>query len=83
MHPDLHAHWLGQDRELACQQRADIKWSAGIRDARFPIPDIEPKLFEWIGYPTFEIRCPRLSFSATPPNQFSSLIDLAWEMVSA
>ena len=58
MRPDLQANFLGQNRELACQQRADAKRSAGVRDAGFPILGIEAKLFERIGYLTFEFAIP-------------------------
>ena len=81
MRPDLQANFLRQDGELACQQRADAKRSAGVRDAGFPIPSVEPKLFERIGYLKFGIRHPRFSFFPIPRNQRSDQIDLAWEMV--
>ena len=81
MRPDLQANFLGQNWELACQQRADTKRSAGVCDAGFPIPSVEPKLFERIGYLKFEIRHPRFSFFPIPRNQRSDQIDLAWEMV--
>lgn len=81
MRPDLQSNFLGQDGELACQQRADTKRSAGVRDARFPIPDVEPKQFERIGYLTFKIRHPRFSLFPILRNQRSDQIGLAWEMV--
>ena len=81
MRADLQANFVGQNGELACQQRADTKRSAGVCDAGFPIPSVEPKLFERIGYLKFEIRHPRFSFFPIPRNQRSNQIDLAWEMV--
>jgi hypothetical protein len=81
MRPDLKANFLGQNGKLACQQCADTKRSAGVRDAGFPISGVEPKLFERIGHLTFEVRNPGLGFFPIPGNERSNQIDLAREMV--
>ena len=81
MRPDLEPDFLRQNGELACQQRANTKRSAGVRDAGFPIPRVEAKLFARIGHLTFEARQPRFNLFPIPREQRSDQIDLAWEMV--
>lgn len=81
MRPDLKANFLGQNGELACQQRADTKRGAGVRNAGFPVLGIDPQLFVRIGFVKFDICHPRFSFFPIPRNQRSDQIDLAWEMV--
>jgi hypothetical protein len=81
MRPDLKANFLGKNGKLGCQQCADTKRSAGVRDAGFPVPGVEPKLFERIGHLTFETRDPRLGFFPIPGNERPGQIDLARKMV--
>ena len=81
MRSDLKANFLGQGGKLACQQRAETKRGADVRDAGLPISDVQPKLFEWIGRLPLEVRDPRPDFFAIPDHQRSYQIGLAREMM--